>query len=210
MLSCQSEHKSTIEPEYPVQNKDCISKAEGYFERFGYRISNYFIVSSHKSYDLNNDGVSDSIAILTPLELAPRNPFCERKDDGIVEDRLLVINLMEKDGSIAESHLYEKVISNKKSWATKQGGEYIAFFENYPGLVLFQDYGQACYVKYYIYVKHHEGHDFVVDSLVYKTKCPRDAQETVRRQELPQNPLPLEKYNREYLVPFKKEHGIIK
>lgn len=210
IFSCQSERKSTIEPEHAVQNEDCLSKAEGYFERFGYRISNYFIVSSHKSYDLNNDGISDSIAILTPLELAPRNPFCERKENGVVEDRLLVINLMERDGSIAKKQLYDKVISNEKSWAAMKLEESIIEKETYPGLVLSQNYGQGCYGKYFIYVRHHEKHDFVVDSLVYKTKCPRDTQETVRRQELPKSPLPLEEYNREYLVPFKKEHGIIK
>ena len=208
---CEVNNKSDkIRPKHPVQNEKCKSESKGSFQRFGYQISNYYIISSILSYDLNDDGISDSIAVLTPLELTPRHPSCKRKNVELVEDRLLLINLMEKDGSIAEKHLYDKVISNGKSWAVKQGSEYIRLSDGYSGIVLWQDYGQACYGKYFIYVRHHEEHDFVVDSLVYKTRCPRDTKEIVRRQKFPKSPLPLEEYSRDYLLPFKKKHGIIK
>jgi len=210
--SLNQEQLERIEPKHKlIANDDCLNQSKGYFNRFGYSISNYFELTFTEAKDLDNNGVVDSIAILSPLELLPEFEFCHKQKESFVENRLLLVNLMNADGTIYKKFRFDNVISNEPTQAIKSGEEYIEVIEGFPGFVLYQDYGQGCYAQYYIYINYSlKGNDFEIDSITFKNFCPGvDTEENIEKYLIESRPFYLKEYERELLVPFKKRFDII-
>ena len=213
VLGCSQPQETLerIEPKSSPVNESCLEQAKGYYQRFGYSVSNYFEFTSVESKDLNGDGVTDSIAILSPLELLPEFETCHKQPTDTAESRLLLVNLMNPDGSVSQRFRYDKVISNEPTSLTKSGSEYIDVSTEQPGLTLYQDYGQGCYAQYYIHIDYlNKERDFEIDSIVFKNFCPgSDTVEHVEQYSIKARPFYLKDYSRELVAPFKREFGVI-
>lgn len=200
-----------IDPVHELASDSCMSRSKEYFQRFGYNVSNYFDFTFVKTKDLNYDDVADSIAILLPLEAIPGFENCYKTINGVPENRILLINLMDKNNKIFRKFIYNSVVSNDFLYPAKIGSEGIDISSSYSGFMLFQDYGQGCYAQYYIHIRYSDVlNDFVIDSLVYKDFCPGANQpERVRHHQFSKTPLPLNEYHRDTLISFKREFGIV-
>lgn len=199
--ACKEKCSHAIYPLNPINNEDCERLTKGHFKMWGYCVSNYYELSESISFDIDKNGIADSIAILSPHELAARHDECAKSDVDEKENRLLIIALMGRD-SIKKRYLFDNVISNEKSWRVHQGEEYIEVDQAGTEIVLFQSYGQACSAEYYIYIRYDKRQEFVVDSLVYKSKCPVDNKALIEVEKLPQKPLPLDLYKRDWTESF--------
>ena len=203
ILGCsqRQEPLEHIEPKSElITNNNCLNQSKGYYNRFGYNISNYFEFSAVEAKDLDNNGVIDSIGILSPLELLPEFDFCHKQTAGFTENRLLLVNLMSTDGTILKKYKYDNVVSNRPTQTIKKGEEYIDASDEQTGFVLFQDFGQGCYVQYYLYINYFsEESDFIIDSLLFKSACPIDTIETTIKHQIERSPFYLKEYNRSIL-----------
>jgi len=213
VLGCSQfqETSDSINPKSILVNESCLDRAKRYYKRFGYSVSNYFEFTSIEAKDLNDDGVTDSIAILSPLELIPEFETCHKQSINTAESRLLLINLMNPDGTISKRFRYDKVISNEPTSRTKSGAEYIDVSTEQPGLTLYQDYGQGCYAQYYIHIGYlKKEREFEIDSIVFKNFCPgRDTVEYVEQYPIQARPFYLKDYSRALVAPFKREFGVV-
>ncbi|WP_294297457.1 hypothetical protein [uncultured Chryseobacterium sp.] len=149
------------------KSKHCSDLAQGYYKRFGILISNFYEVGSFIPYDFNNDGATDTIAILNPFTSIPmtRNfSECYSKE---INDRLLVF--IKNDGS--ESRIYRtyaNVISNEIS-ATWEGGEFLRSEKD--GFSLIGDKGQGCKFEYDIFIKQ-TNNEFFLNRIKMSFYCP--------------------------------------
>lgn len=209
--SLRTANQNTIEPNELIASDSCLTISMRYYQRFGYSVSNYFTFALIRAKDLNSDGIIDSIAIVVPIETSPDFEFCSKSASEIRENRLLLINLMGKNGSFLRKYRYDNVVSNEYLYPAKPGYEGIDVDSAHSGLSLIQDYGQGCYAQYGIYLSYaHEADDFRVDSIVYKDFCPGIGKpERVRRHYLDDDLLYLRYYDRSILIPFKREFGIV-
>lgn len=213
-LGCsqRKEQFERLEPKHKVTaNDDCLNQSNGYYNRFGYNISNYFEFTAIEAKDLDNNGIVDSIAILSPLELLPEFEICHKQKEDFIENRLLLVNLMNADGTEYKKFRFDNVISNEPTQTIKSGEEYIEILEDFSGFILYQDYGQGCYAQYYIYINYSiSKEDFEIESIIFKNFCPGvDAEENTEKYLIEHRPYYLKEYKREILYPFKKRFGII-
>ncbi len=158
----------TINPEYKLpMNKSCNKISEGYYNRYGLVISNFFEVTRTLPIDLNNDKLIDTLAILTPLSLIPtaeKGGVCFRKDT--TENRLLIGIYNFKNRQKLYFN-YPNVIANTSSSAWG-GCEKMAIDKN--GFVLKGYRGQGCVFDYNIYVLV-ENKELYIDSIRLNSSC---------------------------------------
>lgn len=194
-----------IAPNFAQLNEECKEYSEGYFERMNYQISNYYVVRFVKSKDLNRDGHLDSLAVLTPLNLWPEPEVCKRSSIDLTENRLLLINLMSREGKILKKFKYDNVLTSEPSTKPRPRAEYPNVGNpNYPGFILEQDYGQGSYFKYEIYVDYSkEIDDFEIDSIVFRRKSMGNPlPEQVAKYPIKTRPFYLKDYQRSIVEPY--------
>lgn len=202
---------SSINPLSIPKGDECEVALSASYHRFGYQVSPYYTFTSVKAFDLNADGVQDSLAILSPIDLLPEYFSCRNQLKNPIGNRLLLINLMNRQGKVDQAFYYDQVISNEPSSLIHPGEEALQFTAQTGGFILHQAYGQGCYAKYGVHIRYHApAEDFVVDSLLFRTFCPGDGlPEKVESYPMGKDIYFLHMYHRENLKAFKQVHGII-
>jgi hypothetical protein len=200
-----------IEPSATMLTGRCLEQSIGYYQRFGYSVSKYFVFTHVEAKDLNGDGIADSIAILSPLELLPDYEICHKTKLEKVENRLLLVNINNINGSVSQKYRFDNVVSNEPTSRIKSGSEYIDVTLDNSGFVLYQDFGQGCYAQYYIYI-HYLGNEnqLEIGSIVFKTYCPGiDSLEQIEEYLFESHLFFLKDYDREFVTPFKRKFGVV-
>lgn len=145
----------------------CADLAKGYYKKFGILISNFYEVGSFIPYDFNNDGVTDTIAILNPFTSIPMTKNFSECYSKEVNDRLLVF--IKNDGSRSTIYkVYSNIVSNEISPAW-EGGEFLKSEKD--GFSLIGDKGQGCKIEYEIFMKQSNSR-FFLNNIKISFYCP--------------------------------------
>lgn len=153
----------TIKPEVEIKSYECAYSFQGYFEKYGYVISNFYEELDYWFIDLDNDSLNDTLSILSPRNMVTpsENKICENEKKS---NRLLLIN---KKG---RKFLFYNVIRNEFGNATI-GAEFIEKTNN--GFKLSYHKGQSCFLDYDINVSYFDD-SFFIDSIKLRSGCPGD------------------------------------
>jgi hypothetical protein len=145
----------------------CEDLAKGYYKKFGILISNFYEVGSFIPYDFNDDGATDTIAILNPFTSIPMTKNFRDCYSEEVNDRLLVF--IKNDGSRNSIFkIYSNKVSNEISPAW-EGGEFLRSEKD--GFSLIGDKGQGCKFEYEVFMKQSNS-EFFLDNIKMSFYCP--------------------------------------
>jgi hypothetical protein len=173
-ISCLiNEHGRIVSVNYHFEKRSedlrpCIYPitTEKYLNRFGYSIKKNFILDESRIYDFDKNGIKDSIAILSPWELNYDFDKCPKRNIDSIENRILIINLFDKDGNIISKYKFDKILSKDISYPVSLGAENIEFEKTYPGFILTKSNGQGYKNEYSIYCCFDKiQNEFIVDSI---------------------------------------------
>lgn len=128
--------KITPIEDYALKNQNCKYLFDGYFNRFGIAISNYYEIIDYVKF---ND--KDTVAIISPKILTPTAQECRVEDKEVINGRILIIQYDN------ETKVFYNVVSNNIGDGTS-GCELIEERDN--GFRLYKTLGQACTLKYCI------------------------------------------------------------
>lgn len=170
---------SDVKDELPTKSRySDLSKTRQYF---GKCFNSTYEVEDEHVKDINDDGVLDSIVILTPSTLLPESRREESESLGILNNcgRVLLVKLSGINNPIELTN----IVSNDTTTKIKNGSEFLVNDSEASDIVLFKEFGQGCYLNYNIYINYDASSQshFVVDSVIVRNKCPSDSVETTAR-----------------------------
>jgi hypothetical protein len=154
-------NSDTLMPDFDILNLECQEVSNGFFRKYGFTVSNFFEVVTEEIFDVNNDGIKDSIAILSPknLLLPSLYPFCQNEGKG---NRILLVRFKDFRAS------YKTLIRNETGIATL-GIEQIEKADS--GFNLTYQKGQSCFFSYKISISFYDRNLFI-DSIKASAGCP--------------------------------------
>ena len=148
------------------------------FERFGFSIKSNFVLDKFKIFDLDKNGVNDSLVILSPWELKSDYDSCPKRSLDSLENRILIVNLYNQKGTILHKFKFDNIISKDISYPIYDGAEKIIIKKGYIGFVLQKSLGQGYTNEYSIFCRYDTNrHDFLLDNIVFKGNRPSENKE---------------------------------
>ena len=184
----------TLEPEIRIENYNCAEKFAGYYNDYGYIISNFYEKIAYNVIDIDNDNVNDTLIILSPknMIIPSENIMCK---DEKISNRILLVN---KKGS---KLIFKNVIRNKFGSGTI-GSEFIEKTDN--GFKLAYHLGQACFFDYDINIIHFENNLFI-SSIKLRSGCPGE-KEKIKLIKFSKKDFPLSSYKRTIIDSLKNSN----
>ncbi len=171
---------------------ECYRQFKGSFFRFGYIISNYYTVCDYKG--LNDD----SIAVLSPKILTPEASSCRNEEERVINNRLLIVNYK------GIKSVYKNVVESGIGPANC-GGEFIEITSD--GFILYSSFGQACYLKYKIYINY-QNEELFISKIYLETQCPNDEESKKATKKYQDKEFNLLDYDRNLINSIRKEYNI--
>jgi hypothetical protein len=175
---------SVNRPKKVLLNDICLKKTNGYYQRFGVEISNYYRAIKTTPIDFNKDGEIDTIAIIKPFYILPNEYKCFPTNTN--DDNILIISQTIKNRSILFKK-YDKVIAIKDE---NLGIEEIKSISN--GFIVNGDWGHSNKLFSSIYISYNNN-NFFVDSLKIESWGLKQYSKTYKHDNLI---YPLSKYKR--------------
>ncbi len=163
-------NSDTIRYSSSIINRECREKSIGFYNKYGFCISNFYEIVNVAFVDLDSNNTNDTIVILAPknMLIPSENLECSKEEKS---DRLLLISM----GKVRK--VYDNVICNDFGNATV-GIENIEPIKS--GFKLTNHIGQACFLDYEIHVKYYEK-EFYIEKITSISNCPGGAEKVLNK-----------------------------
>lgn len=107
----------TVDNNYIADKNNCKDFTGLYYTRFGIAISKYYVVNDSLGLDLNKDGKTDTIVILSPVLLEDSYISC-----GNYSPKRILVEILNLDDGVKVRNIYSNLISDIGGVLSKYNG----------------------------------------------------------------------------------------